>query len=199
VTTLPTRNGWLLPTPFGVFELDHLRPLRDLPLLHAWMNDPDVAEFWALDGPRERLDRHVAEQLDSQHSAPYLGRLDGTPMSYWEVYRADLDPLAAYYEARPHDTGLHLLIGPDEQRGRGVGSAMIQAVTEWTLARSFWASRVVAEPDVRNTRSIRAFCNAGFVPSGVLDLPDKRAMLMLYDRSHGGSTIRCPEQSRKAS
>jgi acetyl CoA:N6-hydroxylysine acetyl transferase len=199
VTTLHTRNGWLLPTPFGVFELEHLRPLRDLPLLHAWMNDPEVAEYWELDGPRERVDRHVAEQLGSQHSSPYLGRLDGAAMSYWEIYRADLDPLAGHYQARPHDTGIHLLIGPGGHRGRGMGSALIRAVTEWTLSRSFWATRVVAEPDVRNTRSIRAFGNAGFVRCGVLDLPEKQAMLMVYDRNHLGFNMRCPEQTRKAS
>jgi RimJ/RimL family protein N-acetyltransferase len=183
VNTLQTRNGWLLPTPFGVFELDHFRALRDLPLLHSWMNDPEVADFWDLAGPRGRVDQHIAAQLDSHHSSPYLGRLDGAAMSYWEIYRADLDPLAAHYQARPHDTGVHLLIGPGEHRGRGIGSALISAVTEWTLSRSFWASRVVAEPDVRNTRSIRAFCNAGFQPCGVLDLPDKQAMLMVYDRN----------------
>ncbi|MGV9572720.1 GNAT family N-acetyltransferase, partial [Streptomyces nigra] len=31
-----------------------------------------------------------------------------TPMSYWEIYRADLDPLARHYPARPHDIGVHL-------------------------------------------------------------------------------------------
>ena len=50
---------------------------------------------------------------------PCLGVLDGTPMSYWEIYRADLDPLARHYPARPHDTGIHLLIGGVADRGRG--------------------------------------------------------------------------------
>jgi acetyl CoA:N6-hydroxylysine acetyl transferase len=178
-----TRNGWLLPTPVGLFELEPLRPLRDLPLLHAWMNDPDVAAHWDLAGPRELVDRHVADQLESRHSTPYLGRLDTEAMSYWEVYRADLDPIAGHYQARAHDTGLHLLIGPGQHRSRGIGSVLIRAVAEWTLSRSFWASRVIAEPDVRNTRSVRAFCNAGFQPCGVLDLPDKQAMLMVFDRN----------------
>jgi RimJ/RimL family protein N-acetyltransferase len=178
-----TRAGWMLPTTTGLFELDPLRPLRDLPLLHVWINDPEVAEYWNLAGPREHVDRHIAEQIDSQHSTPYLGRLDSEPMSYWEVYRADLDPIAEHYHARANDTGIHVLIGPGRHRGRGVGSVLLRAVTEWTLARHSWATRVIAEPDVRNTRSIRAFCNAGFQPRGVLELPDKHAMLMVYDRN----------------
>ena len=177
------RNGWLLPTRAGLFELEPLRPVRDLPLLHTWMNDPEVASYWDLAGPREVLDKHIAEQLESRHSTPFLGRLDGVAMSYWEVYRADLDPLAQHYQARSHDTGIHVLIGSAAHRGRGLGSTLIGAVTQWALARSFWTSRVVAEPDIRNIRSIRAFRNAGFQPVGVLELSDKQAMLMVYD--HG--------------
>lgn len=41
---------------------------------------------------------------------------------------------------------------------------------------------MVAEPDVRNLRSIRAFERAGFTRAAELDLPDKRAALMVRDR-----------------
>lgn len=180
--TPQNRTGWLLPTPFGRFEMEQLRPLKDLAVLHRWMNDPEVAAFWDLDGPREVLDRHIAAQLSSAHSEPYLGRLDGEAMSYWEVYRADQDPLAAYYSARRGDVGIHVLIGPGSYRGRGVGSTLIRAVADWALSRTA-SSRVLAEPDLRNQRSLRAFVNAGFEPRGVLNLPDKQAMLMVYDRT----------------
>ena len=180
--TPQSRTGWVLPTPFGRFEVEQLRPLKDLAVLHRWMNDPEVAAFWDLDGPREVLDRHIAAQLSSAHSEPYLGRLDGEAMSYWEVYRADQDPLAAYYSARRGDVGIHVLIGPGSYRGRGVGSTLIRAVADWALSRTA-SSRVLAEPDLRNQRSIRAFTNAGFEARGVLELPDKQAMLMVYDRT----------------
>lgn len=183
MTTLQTRNGWLIPTSAGMFELDHLRPLRDLPALHAWMNDPEVAAFWDLAGPRENLDRHIAGQLDAAHSTPYLGRLDGEPMSYWEIHRADLDGLAAHHPARSHDAGLRLLIGPAAFRGRGLGSTLIRAVTEWTLARYPQAGRVLADPDVRGERSVRAFEAAGYERRGVLDLPGRQAVLMVCDRT----------------
>ena len=65
---------------------------------------------------------HLRAQFGGDgRSVPCLGVLDGTPMSYWEIYRADLDPLARHYPARPHDTGLHLLIGGVADRGRGLG------------------------------------------------------------------------------
>ncbi|WP_419998414.1 GNAT family N-acetyltransferase [Streptomyces boninensis] len=172
-------------TPAGAFSLRPVRPDADLPLLHGWMNDPAVAAFWELAGPAARTAAHLAAQLDgaAPHSIPCLGLLDGTPMSYWEIYRADLDPLAAHYDARPHDAGLHLLIGRAADRGRGLGTALIRAAADLVLDHRPQCERVLAEPDVRNTPSIAAFLGAGFHYHGELTLPDKRASLMVRDRA----------------
>lgn len=40
-------------------------------------------------------------------------------MSYWELYRADLDSLAQHYPARDHDAGVHMLWGRPKAAGRG--------------------------------------------------------------------------------
>ncbi|MFF7969272.1 GNAT family N-acetyltransferase [Streptomyces sp. NPDC007903] len=171
------------PTPVGSFELVPVHLDRDLPHIHGWMNDPAVAEFWELAGPQDRTERHLRAQLDGDgRSVPCLGMLDGTAMSYWEIYRADLDPLARLYQARPHDTGVHLLIGDAAHRGRGLGSALLTAVAELVMERRHACTRVVAEPDIRNTPSLTAFRKAGFRCRTEVDLPGKRAALMIRDR-----------------
>ncbi|NEB92652.1 GNAT family N-acetyltransferase [Streptomyces bauhiniae] len=171
------------PTPAGPFELVPVRLDRDLPLIHGWMNDPEVAEFWELAGPQDRTERHLRAQLDGGgRSVPCLGMLDGTAMSYWEIYRADLDPLARRYRARPHDTGIHLLIGDAAHRGRGLGSALLTAVAELVMERRRACTRIVAEPDMRNTPSVTAFRKAGFRCRAEVELPGKRAALMIRDR-----------------
>ncbi|MFJ8288520.1 GNAT family N-acetyltransferase [Streptomyces griseoluteus] len=171
------------PTPAGTFELAPVLLDRDLPLIHGWMNDPAIAEFWELAGPQDRTERHLRAQLDGDgRSVPCLGMLDGTAMSYWEIYRADLDPLARFYRARPHDTGIHLLIGDAAHRGRGLGSALLTAVTELVMERRRACTRVVAEPDMRNTPSVTAFGKAGFRCRAEVELPGKRAALMIRDR-----------------
>ncbi|MFH9354654.1 GNAT family N-acetyltransferase [Kitasatospora sp. NPDC017646] len=186
-------GGWLMrvdppgwgevPTPAGRFRLGPVRLPADLELLTGWMNDPEVAEFWALAGPPAVTERHVRAQLDGDgHSVPCLGLLGGAPMSYWEVYRADLDPLAAHYPALPHDTGVHLLLGPAASRGRGLGAHLLAALAGMVFGHVPSCERVVAEPDVRNLRSVRAFERAGFRAAAELDLPDKRAALMVRDR-----------------
>lgn len=171
-------------TPSGVFQLVPVSIERDLPLISRWMNDPAVAAFWELAGPDTVTADHLAPQLDGDgRSVPCLGVLDGVPMSYWEIYRADLDPLARHYPARPHDTGIHLLIGGVANRGRGLGTTLLAAVADLVLDHRPRCARVVAEPDLRNTPSVSAFLGAGFRFSAEVDLPDKRAALMVRDRA----------------
>ncbi|MER6209622.1 GNAT family N-acetyltransferase [Streptomyces sp. NPDC001642] len=171
-------------TPTGPFHLLPVHIERDLPLIHRWMNDPAIAEFWELAGPQALTENHLRTQLTGDgRSVPCLGVLDGAPMSYWEIYRADLDPLARHYPARPHDTGIHLLIGDITDRGRGLGGSLLRAVADLVLDKRPACARIIAEPDIRNTPSVAAFLSAGFRFSAEVDLPDKRAALMVRDRS----------------
>ncbi|MEV5974545.1 GNAT family N-acetyltransferase [Streptomyces sp. NPDC051921] len=177
--------GWPpADTPAGRFRLVPVRLDRDLPLIARWMNDPAVAAFWELEGPESVTAEHIRAQLAGDgRSVPCLGVLDSTPMSYFEIYRADLDPLARHYPARPHDTGIHLLIGGVADRGRGVGTTLLRAVADLVLDHRPRCTRVLAEPDLRNTPSVAAFLGAGFRLSAEVDLPDKRAALMVRDRA----------------
>ncbi|WP_407561618.1 GNAT family N-acetyltransferase [Streptomyces sp. 184] len=173
-------------TPAGPFRLEPVDPAeaeRDLTLLHRWMNDPSVAAFWKLAGPVEVTARHVRAQFEAGHSVPCFGVLDGVRMSYWEIYRADRDPLARYYRAHPYDTGVHLLLGGGGDRGRGLGTLLIRAVGDLVFDNCAPCGRVLAEPDVHNVPSVAAFLHAGFHFQEELALPDKRAALMVRDRA----------------
>ncbi|QNP69782.1 acetyltransferase [Streptomyces roseirectus] len=167
----------------GIFELVPVTFDLGIPLVARWMNDPAVAAYWDLAGPEIRTTRHIRVQLHGDgRSVPCLGVLNGTPMSYWEIYRADLDQLARYYPALPQDTGIHLLIGAPEDRGRGVGGILLRAVTELVLDKRPACRQVVGEPDVRNASSRRVFRKAGFDFVAEVDLLSKRAALMIRDR-----------------
>ncbi|MCB5906413.1 acetyltransferase [Streptomyces sp. SF28] len=172
-------------TPAGPFALVPVDLERDLARIAAWMNDPAVAAFWELAGPSATTAAHLRAQCEGDgRSVPCLGVLAGVPMSYWEIYRADLDPLARHYPARPHDTGIHLLIGGARDRGRGLGTTLLRATADLVLDHRPRCGRVVAEPDLRNTPSVAAFLTAGFRYADELELPDKRAALMIRDRVH---------------
>ena len=167
----------------GEFGLRRVDPNEDLALLHSWFNDPAVAQFWNMAWPRTQVAAYLQDQHASAHSASYVGELDGVPMSYWELYRADLDPLAQHYPALRYDAGVHLLLGPADYRGSGLAVPLLRIVSTWLLDIESRTTRVVAEPDVANHRSIRAFERAGFRRHSDIELPRKRAALMVRDRS----------------
>lgn len=180
MTVLLTAPAWWdLPTPAGRFTLCPAKPERDLPLIHRWMNDPAVARYWRLDGAVDRAAAHLAEQQALAHSGPYLARLAGRPIGYWEIYRAAEDRLAEYYPALPGDVGIHLLIGEPDLRGIGLGRMLLTAFCDDLQSRS--RCRVVAEPDERNLASVRAFLAAGFAANATIALPEKRATLLIRD------------------
>src|SRR6266511_3639856 len=110
-----------------------------------------------LDGPRAELAAYLERAVADDHQQVLIGSVGGRPVSYWELYWAARDPLAAWYQADPHDQGVHLLIGPRSLTGRGLGTALLGAVAAWQLGREPATRRVVAEPDVRNIASLRAF------------------------------------------
>lgn len=173
----------------GVLSEFVLRPLdldRDLDLMHSWMNDPEVARFWNKPWSKDQIASYLREQQDCPHLDPYLGMLEGVAMSYWELYRADLDSLAQHYPARDHDAGVHMLLGPAESRGQGLAVALLRAVSDFQLEMDPRATRVVGEPDLENIRCIRVAERAGFRHVTDLDLPHKRAALLIRDREPEG-------------
>lgn len=162
-----------------------LDPEADLDLVHGWMHQPHVTAFWRLDVSRGELAAYLRGVVSDGHQEVLIGCVDGTPVSYWEVYWAAHDPLARHYAAEPHDQGVHLLIGPPELTGRGLGRHLLEQVVTWQLAREPRTRRIVAEPDVRNARMIHVFERCGFVREADVELPDKRAALMVRHRAGG--------------
>ena len=72
----------LAELPEGVFSLRTVDPVTDLALVHSWMNDPEVARYWEMAQPEQQIEAYLHQQRASGHSTPYLGCIDGTPMSY---------------------------------------------------------------------------------------------------------------------
>lgn len=156
---------------------------RDLhePVVRLWMQQPHVRPWWELDGPPARTADYLARQEALAHSRSWIAHWDGVPFAYLETYRAAEDPLAAHYAARPGDRGWHVLVGPLRHLGSGVPRALGRQVVARLFAEP-GAERVVCEPDIRNRRMI-AFCQAlGGRVAAELDLPDKRAALMMWER-----------------
>jgi RimJ/RimL family protein N-acetyltransferase len=162
-----------------VIELVAADPDAHLELLHGWMNAPHVDEWWRSAGTRDEVRAYVQRQLDLPHVQPWVASSDGVPFAYVETYRAAEDPLAEHYEARAGDRGWHVFVGEPSFMGTGVPRELGRVVVERLFAEG---DRVLCEPDERNARML-AFCRAlGGEVRASLDLPDKRAALVVWER-----------------
>lgn len=154
---------------------------RDLERVHDWMNRPHVIPFWQMAWPVEKIEKYLRGLLDDPHVTPYIGLLDGEPMSYWETYWAADDVVATCYPAERDDQGVHLLIGPPEFIGKGYALSLLKTMTAFQF-RHGPTRKIVAEPDIRNERMIHVFERCAFEFQREIDLPDKRATLMFCHR-----------------
>jgi len=155
----------------------------DLELVHGWMQQAHVAPWWELAGPLSLLREHLAAHA---HVDAWIAG-DGEPFAYVETYRVADDPLAAHVDAEPGDRGFHLLVGPPERLGLGLGRLLVREVTARLLAEP-GATRVICEPDVRNARMLACCLALGGERLGTLDLPGRRAALIGWTRAPAAVT-----------
>ena len=160
-----------------------LRPVRldaDLALVHGWMQEPHVVPWWELAGPADGVRDYLAGRLALGHLACWIATDGAEPFAYVETYRAAEDELAAFFDAAPGDRGFHLLVGPPDALGTGAAQRLARHVLAYLWAQP-GTTRVLCEPDERNTRML-AFCRGlGATEAGTLEQPGRRAVLMVWE------------------
>ncbi|MFG1908321.1 GNAT family N-acetyltransferase [Kribbella sp. NPDC048928] len=164
------------------FQLRRAAP-PDAPLIALWMAQPHVRRWWHQGWSVERWAQEIEQQAAGEHSRPCVITLDAEEFAYVELYRVRQDRLAEYYAYDDEDWGVHVAIGDSTRVGRGLGRRLLRTVADTVLRSEPACTRVVAEPDIENTPSVRAFAAAGFVQHGELQLPEKTAVLMVRTRT----------------
>ena len=166
------------------------RPLRreDLPLLHAWINRPHVAEWW--DSPATPAE--VEAEYDPAQAAlgpdrHYLAWLDGEPVGFIQSYVV-MNPGSGWWEDErdPGARGTDQFLADPARLGQGLGTRMVRAF----VARLFEdpaVTRVQVDPSPDNARAIRCYAKAGFRPVREVDTPDGPALLMVRERDAGAA------------
>ncbi|WP_420997398.1 GNAT family N-acetyltransferase [Cupriavidus sp. 30B13] len=192
--TAGRRHPQRRPKPRGVVYARHIPWLgqtltlraatigQDLPLLHRWMNDPDVAYFWQEDGDEARHRAYLQGLLDDPHMLPLIAAFDGQPFGYFEVYWAKENRIAPFYDAHDHDRGWHVLIGEPAFRGKPFLTAWFPAIQHYQFLDDARTQRIVGEPRADHARQIANLDKAGFSKIKEFDFPHKRAMLVMLLR-----------------
>ena len=155
-------------------------PELDTELVHFWMNKPHVEEYWAMAWPADRIRDYLQGHDDDPARSAYVGFVDDQPVGYMEVYDPVHDVLGAHYTVQPGDVGAHVMIGEQDYLGR-YSVALGFAVNRFLFRRPE-VRRIVGEPDIRNHKFLSLLAFLGFRKEAELDLPDKRAALMVCER-----------------
>ncbi|MCI0382868.1 GNAT family N-acetyltransferase [Streptomyces sp. CNQ085] len=168
---------------FGTVRVVPVAPARDIDLLHDWVTR-ERARFWGMLGHTREQVLETYEYLDSlsTHHA-FLVHLDDRPVALFQTYEPGADPVGEYYEVRPGDFGLHLMVGPADGGARpGFTGTLLAVFLTHLLAENPGRRRIVAEPDTRNEKAVSRLLRAGFVLGPGIELPHKRARLVFLDR-----------------
>ena len=160
-------------------------PLRipaDIDLVHGWMQQPHVAPWWHLAGPRDGVRDYLYARRRMRHRDCWIASDSRRPVAYLETFVVSDDPLARRYDAQPGDRGFNLLVGPPELLGSGTGQRLVRRLVTVLLGQ-VGITRVVCECDARNMRLI-AFCRAlGARPVATL-APPCSAVLLGWSAEH---------------
>ena len=142
------------------------RPLEpaDLRLLHEWLQRPHVKRWWKDRETYEEVVEHYLPSIEGTDPTDlYLALLDEQPVSFVQTYLvSDYPEYAALIEVGEGVAGVDLLIGDEELTGQGIGSDILRRFVEEVVFVVPATTGCVADPDVRNVASLRAFENAGF-------------------------------------
>ncbi len=152
------------------------RPLsvEDLPMVHRWLETPDVREWW---GDPDTQFGLVSEDLSHPAMDQFIVAADKRPFAYLQCYDPGAWPENGLGDLSAGARGIDQFIGEPDMIGRGHGSAMIKDFTDTLLQAG--TPRVVTDPAPENRRAIRAYEKAGFEKSGLVKTPDGPALLMV--------------------
>ena len=148
-----------------------LRPTcdEDLPTLRRFFTSPGFYEHW--DG-RPKGDAEIIEK--------YLGRRSPQVECFIVEERGRALGLVQYHVADDGGGGGMDLVLMAEERGRGIGAAVVRAIVEHVRTHLGW-QRLTVDPDVGTERGVRFWTTVGFVPVNVVEDEEGRPAYVLME------------------
>jgi aminoglycoside 6'-N-acetyltransferase len=136
----------------------------DFPLLLEWHRRPHVERWWTKRATLEEIEEHYGPTIDgAEPTDHYLALLDGKPLGMVQTYLvSDYPDHASATGEGEGAAGLDLFLGEESMTGRGIGTELIRRFTEEIVFARPETVAATADPDARNTASLRAFEKAGF-------------------------------------
>jgi aminoglycoside 6'-N-acetyltransferase len=162
----------------------------DLPLLHAWLNEPGVVRWWEGDDVTWEGVQRDYGSASTDPTEHWIGRIAERPVGWIQCYAtADYEDEEEVRQWRALGLdasvgGIDYLVGDPGERGRGLGTAMIRCFLRDVVfpGHRDW-SQVAASPMAANVASWRALQKAGFELVGDFDDEKDPCRLFVARRS----------------
>ncbi|MFI0401275.1 MAG: GNAT family N-acetyltransferase [Thiolinea sp.] len=157
---------------------------KDLPLIHTWLQQPHVHEWWPNTGSYADIEAEFLPLTEPSSSTKgYLALLEKEPLGFIQVYVVK-DSGDGWWEEEtdPGACGIDQFLGNATQVNQGLGTAMVQAFTEF-IFQDQMVTKIQTDPQPTNLRAIRCYTKAGFSPLKTVTTPDGLAILMIKGRA----------------
>jgi RimJ/RimL family protein N-acetyltransferase len=142
------------------------RPLTedDLPLMHEWLQREHVRRWWSERQTLEEVVEHYAPAIDGREPTDlYLIVVDGDPVGFIQSYEvADHPEYRELVQVEDGVAGVDLFIAQPELVGRGLGTDVLRQFVDDRVFSDTNVHACIADPDIDNIASLRAFEKAGF-------------------------------------
>ncbi|HEX3267474.1 MAG TPA: GNAT family N-acetyltransferase [Gaiellaceae bacterium] len=137
---------------------------EDYPLLLEWHGRPHVERWWTKRTTMDEIEEHYGPTIDGTDPTDhYIALLDGKPLGMVQAYLiADYPDWAEVTGEGEGVAGVDLFIADESNTGRGLGTELLRSFVDDIVFARPATIACIADPDVRNTASLRAFEKAGF-------------------------------------
>lgn len=168
---------------FGRLSLHPLDPVGDAALVHGWVTQ-DRARFWMMQDRTVEEVRDIYAWIDRQPGQhAWLARLDGEPAALFQDYLPGDEEVGEHLDVGLGDRGVHFFMAPPSTRARrhGYSGTLLGFMVDFVMSDPA-VERVVAEPDVRNEKSVGLLRRLGWQLGDIVELSHKPAQLAFLTR-----------------
>jgi RimJ/RimL family protein N-acetyltransferase len=164
------------------------RPMtpEDLPIMHTWLQRDHVRRWWTKYKTLDDVIEHYLPAIEGRDPTDlYFILLDGEPAGFIQTYQVSDHPeYQRLVDVEAGVAGVDLFLADEEDTGRGLGTRALEEFLRQVVFAAPETNACVADPDIENRASLRAFEKTGFSAVRELVDPDDRRvhLLMRVDR-----------------